>query len=43
MFSDLRTVYGDFELEKGLKERIINVIGQHPVFFSPYGKQYSEV
>jgi CBS domain-containing protein len=34
MFSDLRTVYGDFGLEKGLKERIINVIGQHPVFLA---------
>jgi len=34
MFSDLRTVYGDFELEKGLKERIINVISQHPVFLA---------
>ncbi|MBA4418968.1 MAG: signal transduction protein [Syntrophus sp. (in: bacteria)] len=34
MFSDLRTVYGDRELEKGLKDRIINVIGQHPVFLA---------
>jgi CBS domain-containing protein len=34
MFSDLRTVYGNNELEKGLKDRIINVINQQQVFLA---------
>lgn len=34
MFSDLRTVYGDLELEKALKERVVNVISKNPVFLA---------
>jgi CBS domain-containing protein len=34
MFSDLRTVYGDFDLEKGLKQRIGNIIKEHSVFLA---------
>jgi len=34
MFSDLRTVYGDIDLEKGLKERVVNVITKNPVFLA---------
>lgn len=34
MFSDLRTVYGDMELEKALKQRVVNVISKNPVFLA---------
>jgi CBS domain-containing protein len=34
MFSDLRTVYGDIDLEKRLKERVLNVIKQNHVFLA---------
>ncbi len=34
MFSDLRTVYGDPELEKALKQRVVNVITKNPVFLA---------
>jgi CBS domain-containing protein len=34
MFSDLRTVYGDINLEKKLKERVVNVIKQNHVFLA---------
>jgi CBS domain-containing protein len=34
MFSDLRTVYGDFELERELKDSVVAVIRQHPVFLA---------
>lgn len=34
MFSDLRTVYGNFDLEKGLKERIGYIIKEHSVFLA---------
>ena len=34
MFSDLRTVYGDFGLERELKESVVAVIKQHPVFLA---------
>jgi CBS domain-containing protein len=34
MFSDLRTVYGDPDLEKALKQRVVNVISKNPVFLA---------
>lgn len=34
MFSDLRTVYGELELEKALKQRVVNVISKNPVFLA---------
>jgi CBS domain-containing protein len=34
MFSDLRTVYGDLDLEKALKQRVVNVISKNPVFLA---------
>jgi CBS domain-containing protein len=34
MFSDLRTVYGDFSLETGLKETVVNVVNKNPVFLA---------
>lgn len=34
MFSDLRTVYGDFDLEKGLKQSIGHVIKEHSLFLA---------
>jgi CBS domain-containing protein len=34
MFSDLRTVYGDLELEKALKQRVVNVISKNHVFLA---------
>jgi CBS domain-containing protein len=34
MFSDLRTVYGDFGLERDLKDSVVSVIQQHPVFLA---------
>jgi len=34
MFSDLRTVYGDFGLERELKDSVVRVIRQHPVFLA---------
>jgi CBS domain-containing protein len=34
MLSDLRTVYGDFTLEAGLKETVLSVVKQNPVFLA---------
>lgn len=34
MFSDLRTAYGDIDLEKRLKERVINVTAKNQVFLA---------
>lgn len=34
MFSDLRTVYGDFGLERELKHSVVGVIQQHQVFLA---------
>ncbi len=34
MFSDLRTVFGDPDLEKALKQRVVNVITKNPVFLA---------
>jgi CBS domain-containing protein len=34
MFSDLRTVYGDFDLEKGLKQSIGSMAKEHSVFLA---------
>jgi CBS domain-containing protein len=34
MFSDLRTVYGDLDLEKALKQRVVNVISRNHVFLA---------
>jgi CBS domain-containing protein len=34
MFSDLRTVYGDFTLQAALKETVLNVVKDTPVFLA---------